>query len=154
MLSPFSLLGHTRQVRRTMCAALDGSRTAHSIICAYVRAFCKPRQNDVLENDLYKTRMSSPERRHNAVLVLSTQRARTIQLDIELPSHRGGASAVIATSELQRQSVLPTVMLCGGAPWTPQLAFMAADDAASARSRPAEGRSERGVRERSRIRVL
>ena len=67
------------------------------------------------------------------MLVLSTQQAHDpIQLDVELPSHRGGASAVSATSELQWQSVLPAVVLCAGAPWTAQLAFMAADDAASA----------------------
>ena len=69
-----TLLGHTRQVRRTIYTVC-GSRTV-TASSAYVRALCKPRQNDVLENDLYKTRMSSPERRHNAVLVLSTQQAR------------------------------------------------------------------------------
>ena len=131
------------------CVRLTYAVTASS---AYVRALCRPRQNDVLENGLCKTRLSSPERRRNAVLVLSTQQAHDpIQLDVELPSHRGGgASAVSATSELHWQSVLPAVMLCAGAPWTPQLASMAADDAASASQDQRKG-GARGVRERSRI---
>ena len=43
-----------------------------NICCAYVRALQRPRQNDVLENGLYKMRLSPPRRQGNEARALQS----------------------------------------------------------------------------------
>ena len=42
------------------------------MLCAYVRALQRPRQNDVLENGLYKMRLSPPRRQGNEARALQS----------------------------------------------------------------------------------